>query len=145
MVVIAGCLVISDDKVLMVKESKKECYGMWNFPAGHVEENETYMDAAKREVKEETGYGVKIIGQLPEEYAEHKGEPFLSIKYVSEPLNYDNSYDHEEILEVRWFSFEEVLGMTKEELRGYDLNRKTLQDYLSGNFRFIEEDKIKNR
>ena len=40
MVVIAGCVIVRNDKILMVKEAKKKCYGQWNFPAGHVDEHE---------------------------------------------------------------------------------------------------------
>ena len=59
MVVIAGCLIVKNNKILMVKEAKKKCYGQWNFPAGHVEENELVTDAAIREAYEETGCKVK--------------------------------------------------------------------------------------
>ena len=56
MVVIAGCVIVKNNKILMVKEAKKKCYGQWSFPGGHVEENELITDAAIREVYEETGY-----------------------------------------------------------------------------------------
>ena len=48
MVIIAGCLIEKNNKFLMVKEAKKKCYGQWNFPAGHLEENETIKEAAIR-------------------------------------------------------------------------------------------------
>ncbi len=35
--------------------------GHWGFPKGHVEENETEMEAAKREMKEETGIEVEVL------------------------------------------------------------------------------------
>lgn len=54
MIIIAGCLIEKDNRFLMVKEAKKKCYGQWNFPAGHLEENETIKEAAIREVYEET-------------------------------------------------------------------------------------------
>lgn len=38
----------------MVKEAKKNCYGKWAFPAGHLEKNETIFEGVKRETKEET-------------------------------------------------------------------------------------------
>lgn len=60
MIVIAGCIIEKDNKILMVKEAKKKCYGQWNFPAGHLEENETIKEAAIREVYEETGCKVKL-------------------------------------------------------------------------------------
>ena len=65
MVIIAGCLIVRDNKILMVKEAKKKCYGQWNFPAGHVEENELITEAAIREAYEETGCKVKLTGVLP--------------------------------------------------------------------------------
>jgi 8-oxo-dGTP diphosphatase len=34
----------------------------WNFPSGRIELGEDILDAARREVKEETGYDVKITG-----------------------------------------------------------------------------------
>ena len=36
MEIIVGAIVIKNNKILMVKEAKKSCYGQWNFPAGHV-------------------------------------------------------------------------------------------------------------
>ena len=65
MVVIAGCVIVKNNKILMVKEAKKKCYGQWSFPGGHVEENELITDAAIREVYEETGCKVKLTGVLP--------------------------------------------------------------------------------
>jgi ADP-ribose pyrophosphatase YjhB (NUDIX family) len=65
MLIIAGCIIVKENKILMVKEAKKKCYGQWNFPAGHVEENELIMDAAIRETYEETGCKVNLTGVLP--------------------------------------------------------------------------------
>lgn len=48
MVVIAGCIIVRDNKILMVKEAKKKCYGQWNFPAGHVDEGENNRSGNKR-------------------------------------------------------------------------------------------------
>ena len=65
MVVIAGCIVRKGNKILMVKEGKKNCYGQWNYPAGHMEEGEKITDTAIRETFEETGCKVKLTGVLP--------------------------------------------------------------------------------
>ncbi len=40
MKVIAGCVIRKDNKILMVKEAKKQFYGQWSYPAGKVEEKE---------------------------------------------------------------------------------------------------------
>lgn len=52
---IVCAVVIEDGKVLMMREAKKSCRGLWYLPAGRVEKNETLVQAAKREVLEETG------------------------------------------------------------------------------------------
>ena len=38
MEIVSGCVIKRNNKILMVKEAKKICYGKWNFPAGHVDE-----------------------------------------------------------------------------------------------------------
>lgn len=40
-------------------------WGVWQFPGGHVEEGETPDEAAVREVLEETGLTVWMIGKVP--------------------------------------------------------------------------------
>ena len=37
MEIIVGGIIEKDNKILMVKEAKKKCYGKWNVPAGHLE------------------------------------------------------------------------------------------------------------
>ena len=50
-----GCIIINKNKVLLIKQTK----GHWGFPKGHVEKDETEIETAIREVKEETGLDVK--------------------------------------------------------------------------------------
>ncbi|MDZ7611767.1 MAG: NUDIX hydrolase [Candidatus Moranbacteria bacterium] len=42
----------------------------WAAPAGHVDEGETFEEAAKREVYEETGLNIENLKQLAEEFVE---------------------------------------------------------------------------
>ena len=67
MEIVSGCAIKRNNKILMVKEAKKICYGKYNFPAGHVDENELITDAAIREVYEETGLTLldyKLRGEI---------------------------------------------------------------------------------
>ena len=55
----AGGLLIVEGKVLLIHwDSPRDSY---DFPKGTVEKNESPESACIREVKEETGYGTKII------------------------------------------------------------------------------------
>jgi len=49
----------SENRILMVRQHHQERY-VWTVPGGAIEPGETSMDAAVREVKEETGLDVAI-------------------------------------------------------------------------------------
>jgi 8-oxo-dGTP diphosphatase len=56
-----GAIVLDgNEKILMVKRGNEPGRGKWSFPGGLVNVGEAVKDAAKREVKEETGLSVKI-------------------------------------------------------------------------------------
>src|SRR5437870_12385905 len=63
---IAG-VVLRDEqgRYLLVQEKKAHVYGLWNWPAGHVDEGEELTQAAIRETKEEVGLEVKILNPKP--------------------------------------------------------------------------------
>lgn len=130
MVVIAGCLIVRNGKILMVKEAKKKCYGQWNFPAGHVDDNELITDAAIRETYEETGCKVKLTGVLPIStvYLKEK-ETAIIIKFAADIIEENIKFDTEEILDVQWLNLEKVKNMTEEELRGYDTALKDIKNF----------------
>jgi 8-oxo-dGTP pyrophosphatase MutT (NUDIX family) len=57
----AVILVIEDDGKLLVQERLKHpYYGFWGFPGGKIRWGETIMEAAARELKEETGLSAEL-------------------------------------------------------------------------------------
>ncbi len=48
-------VVLHDDRCVLVKRGKEPNMGQWGFPGGHVELGETALEAAVRELREETG------------------------------------------------------------------------------------------
>ena len=67
----AGGIILLEKKILLVKNRLREEYkknyssGFLGFPKGHIEEVETPLKAAEREVFEETGFKVKCLGNKP--------------------------------------------------------------------------------
>lgn len=51
------CLIKNGDKILLQNRVKKDWKG-YTLPGGHVEPGESFVDAVKREMKEETGLNI---------------------------------------------------------------------------------------
>ena len=138
MKVIAGCVIKKDNKILMVKEASKNCYGKWNYPAGKVEEFEKVTEGAIREVFEETGCKVKLTGVLPIVSVDVENETHLLIRFTADIVKENIKFNKEEILDVKWIDINDIKNMTKEELRGYETNQKTIYDIENNNIYPLE-------
>ena len=57
-----GAIVLRDADVLLIRRAKPPREGQWSIPGGAVELGETLRDALVREVKEEAGIEIDIIG-----------------------------------------------------------------------------------
>ena len=60
----ASALILNKDSKILLHYHKK--LGVWLYPGGHIEDNETPDEAIIREVKEETGLEIEIAGNLDE-------------------------------------------------------------------------------
>lgn len=49
-------------RVLLVRRGRPPLRDLWTFPGGHVEPGETLAEAVLREVREETGLAVTLLG-----------------------------------------------------------------------------------
>ncbi len=117
--VIVGGVIERDGKFLLVQEAKEKCRGKWNIPAGHLDSNETIFDGAKREIKEETGCNVELTGILQIGNRVLEDDVLVSVIFSTKLLDDNITYDSNEILDVKWFTWEELINM-KDELRSYN-------------------------
>lgn len=60
---VVGAFVVENDKVLLIDHKKLGC---WLCPGGHIELHEDPEQAVHREVKEETGLDIEIVGVRPD-------------------------------------------------------------------------------
>lgn len=104
-----GCVIINDDKVLLVKQVD----GHWGFPKGHVEENETEEETAIREVYEETNLQVEIFSDFYKKVTYSPRENVMKdvIFFLARPKNIDTKPQEAEISKVEWVSFDEALNI----------------------------------
>ncbi len=137
MKIYVSSIIEKDNKFLLVREAKKHCYGKWNFPSGHVEENEYITDAAIREVKEETNLDIKLQGLIS--IYNNMFDAFFSISFIfaSEITNNNKfKFNEDEILEIKWFSFEDIKKM-REQLRDEDYIIDSIEKYNNKNIKPI--------
>jgi 8-oxo-dGTP diphosphatase len=59
-VVGVGVALVEDGKVLLVKRGRDPGRGLWAVPGGKVRRGERMRDAARREMREETGLDVEV-------------------------------------------------------------------------------------
>jgi ADP-ribose pyrophosphatase len=57
-----GAVVFRDDRVLLIRRSKAPRSGEWSLPGGLQRVGETVFAAASREVMEETGITIAVLG-----------------------------------------------------------------------------------
>jgi len=62
--VAVGVVVVQDGRILLNRRAIDPGKGRWSFPSGYVDLGESTTVAALREVKEETGFDVRLDGLL---------------------------------------------------------------------------------
>lgn len=113
----AVILVADDrDRVLLVKQFRlpAEKY-LWEIPAGRIDDGEKPLQAAKRELQEETGFSAKkwrkLAGYWPSPgYVQEKMHLFLATELSegeAKPMD-------DERIETRWFKKKELTEMIRD-------------------------------
>lgn len=88
-------------EILLIKHINS---GHWSFPKGHVENDETEEETAKREIKEETAIDVIIDPTFRETvtYSPKKDTVKVVVYFLARAKNVNFSPQEDEIAEIRW-------------------------------------------
>ena len=89
----------------------KHKQGHYSFTKGHVENNETEVETALREIKEETNLDVKLDTGFREinTYSPRLGSIKDVIYFIATPTSEDLKIQEHEIIEALWLNYEDSL------------------------------------
>ena len=106
-----GVLVWREQQILLGERITKGQDSCWQFPGGHLENNESVTECARREVQEETGLNIKNLRHLgftdtPFEVAQHRYLTLLvSCEYESGEAE---RLEPEKCARWQWFDYQKL-------------------------------------
>lgn len=109
-----GCIFNDKGEVLLQKRSD---FDAWGFPGGAIELGETPQMAAIREIKEETGLDVEVVGligvytELDMEYPNGDRAQSICIVYKLSVIGGEMISNNQETKELKWFSLKNTPRM----------------------------------
>lgn len=107
---VVNAIIQNGEEVLLIKRGKEPGLGTWVLPGGHVETNEDLEEAVIREVKEETGLAVGVVG-LIDSHADKQGiDPrgyHLVLTFLVSPVG-GNLKKTSEAVDIGWFKLNDL-------------------------------------
>lgn len=104
-----GTICISDEKVLVIRQKQ----GFYGFPKGHVEEDETEVETAIRETKEETNIDVLVDESLrfSLSYSVNDTIDKEVVYFIAKPQNENIRIQESELLDATWVDIDDVYNI----------------------------------
>jgi 8-oxo-dGTP diphosphatase len=108
--------IFRDGKVLLVRRAGPPAKGLWTLPGGRVEVGERLVDAVTREVMEETGLTIDVIGLagyresiLPDAVGD-RGRHFVILPFAARWVAGEVALN-DELDDSRWLSIDAVTAL----------------------------------
>jgi 8-oxo-dGTP pyrophosphatase MutT (NUDIX family) len=128
--VTVACIVPWSGKFLLVEENVRGELVL-NQPAGHLEPDESLLDAAVRETLEETGWSIELSGLVGVYQWASSDIHFLRFTFAAEPLSHDPGRELDAgIVRALWMAPEEIVA-AQARLRS-PMVLRGVNDFLSG-------------
>lgn len=103
--IVAGCIPEWDGKLLLCRRAIEPRHGFWTLPAGYMENNETTIEAARRETVEEAGANVEVSNLFAVINLPHINQVYMMFRAQLHEPEYSAGT---ESLEVRLFEENEI-------------------------------------
>ena len=99
-------------RTLLIKQgSKKPLPGQWRHPGGKIQENETPAEGLKREILEELGLEIEILGSEPALVMESEYDSGMFGFFRARVKSGKLSIEEREIDQAAWFRKKEIMGL----------------------------------
>jgi ADP-ribose pyrophosphatase YjhB (NUDIX family) len=111
LVYLSGACIIKKRKILLLQQpSESRHANLWGPPGGHKEKDETPIETALREIKEETNLDIEITGLVEAGIKTHEdGKITVIALYSGKPKDIKNlKVDPSEVANYKWVSLEEI-------------------------------------
>ena len=100
----------SENEILLIERNSEPFKGMWALPGGFVDENEDLLDAAIRELIEETGIqnvALTQFGAFGKPGRDPRGHT-VSIVYITQLPSKINAIAGDDAAKIKWFSVDKL-------------------------------------
>lgn len=114
-------IAVKDNKIVIIDQEQPDYGPFYDLPGGrHDEENETELDAAKRELLEETGLAFQSWRLLDVDQPHHKVEGFVYLFLATDFLSQtDQKLDAGEKIQVELVDFDRMKALTHDSKARY--------------------------
>lgn len=137
--VTVAAVIERDGKFLMVEEVADQ-HAVFNQPAGHLEDGETFVEAIIREVQEETAWQFipEAITGIYRWRKPDEGKTFVRTCFTGSLGEHAPAQMLDDgIIAAKWLTLDELTALPESRLRS-PMVKKCIQDYLSGHRHSME-------
>lgn len=101
---VVGVVVQDEGRILLVKPARGVAQGRWTLPGGFVGAFEAPREAARREVREETGLELEALELAATVTYRHSGAPYpiLGLGFTAQAASRELTLPEDEIEEAAW-------------------------------------------
>ncbi|KAB2334539.1 NUDIX domain-containing protein [Cytobacillus depressus] len=131
-VLVVSVSILKDNEVLIIKENKPFAINKWNFPSGRIENKEDILHAACREVKEETGFDVKLTGTTGiYNFISSSNHQVILFHFIGELTGGSLKLEENEIVDSKWIRLSELMNLPYQKLRDANVIKQIVNRLLN--------------